>query len=148
MTAITETAGFWRKFACACQGVTERDRRNSRRANWRLLAWTSTFVAASFGLRGGVIPEGGWAYLIIAASTALGVWALMGYVRFIREADELLRKIQLEALGVGFGAAMLGSFTLALVERASGWSFDAGDLLLVMVIGYMAGIVTGMRRYA
>jgi len=136
------------RFLAACQGMTARDQRNARVTNWWLLAWMVCFVGTAFAIRDGVLPAGPLAWAAIAICTLLGLVVVRYYMRFVREADELLRKIQLEALAIGFGAAFIGNFTMSLVERLRGESFDMGDLFLLMVFSYMVGIIAGMRRYA
>jgi hypothetical protein len=136
------------RFVGCCQGMTERDRRNARTTNYWMFGWMVVFVGSTFAMRGGYLEPGLLAWVLLAACTALGLVVVHFYMRFLRDADELLRKIQLEALAIGFGAAFVGTFTMSLIERLYGWSFDIGDLLLVMVIFYMLGIINGMRRYA
>ena len=70
------------------------------------------------------------------------------FIRYLREADELLRKIQLEAIALGFGAGVLATFTGSLVSRLMEKSLDGGDILLVMVAVYALGVIVGTRRYA
>lgn len=151
MTDSTSTQpqpGTLRRFVACCSQMTQRDRRNARRANYWLFGWMLSFVGIIFAIRSEVLPEGWLTWLAIAASTVLGFVAIMAFVRFLREADELLRKIQFEALALGFGAAMIANFTLSLVERVREQPFEIGDLFMVMVIFYVIGVITGTRRYA
>lgn len=140
--------GTLRRFVACCSQMTQRDRRNARRANYWLFGWMLSFVGIIFAIRSEVLPEWWLTWLAIAASTVLGFVAIMAFVRFLREADELLRKIQFEALALGFGAAMIANFTLSLVERVREQPFEIGDLFMVMVIFYVIGVITGTRRYA
>lgn len=136
------------RFIAGCQGMTARDRRNSRTTNWWLAGWMVSFLATSFALKGEHLSPGPLAWLAVGTCTALGLIVGHYYLRFIREADELLRKIQLEALAIGFGAAFIGHFTLSLVERVRGQVFETGDLFMLMVFFYIVGIIAGTRRYA
>lgn len=136
------------RFVAGCQGMTSRDRRNSRITNWWLVGWMVSFLATSLAFKGEHLSPGPLAWLAVGACTVLGLVVVHYYLRFIREADELLRKIQLEALAIGFGAAFIGNFTLSLVERVRGQAFDIGDLFMLMVFFYMVGIIAGTRRYA
>lgn len=146
-TSETGTLGaIWRYFA-TCRNTTERDRRNARRALWWMLAWAVSFVAVSFGIKESWIPAGTLRYVAASASILVGLAAVLAYVRLIREADELQRKIQLEAMALGFAGAFLGNFALALLQR-TGLTVDLGDQFLVAVGFYLIGIVLGARRYA
>lgn len=144
----TSSPGALRRYVACCREMTERDRRNARLANTWTLVWMVAFAATLFALKYEVLPAGVLTWLAVAVTTGLGAVALGYFVRFVREADELQRRIQLEALGIGFGAGFLATFTMALLERVWTFTFDAGDLFLVMVIAYLVGIVLGARRYA
>ena len=151
MTDTTSTqpeASALRRFASCCTGMTERDRRNSRHANLWLFVWMASFVAGVFAIKNQWISPGLATWLAIAGSTAFGLIAVRKYMHFLREADELLRKIHLEALALGFGAGLVANFTMSLIERVREQPFDMGDMLLVMVIFYVIGVFVGTRRYA
>lgn len=140
--------GILGRFFVSCRDMTERDRHNERRAGAWLLVWVLSSVVVRLLIQYDLLQSGVSIWLAIVVSTALGVLAVLAYVRFIREADELIRKIQTEALALGFAAGLVGNFTYNLIERATGHRFDPGDLLLLLVIGYLAGIWAGARRYA
>jgi len=141
-------AGALGRFFANCRDMTERDRRNVWLANAWLFGWVLSSVGVRQLIQHGMLENRVFTWLAIAVSTGLGVLAMRAYARFIREADELLRKIQTEALALGFAAALVGNFTLALITRATGHRFDLADLLLLMVAGYLAGTWAGARRYA
>lgn len=128
--------------------MSERDRRNSWKATGWLFAWAVSFVGTTFAIGQEAIPAGPSTYLAIAASSALGLIAMLAYVRFVREADEFQRKIQLEAMALAFGGGFVGTFALTLLERAGALSVDPGDTFLVMVAFYLVGLFLGARRYA
>lgn len=78
---------------------------------------------------------------------ALFLWK---FVAGIRSADELERKIQLEALAVAFPLGVLLLTTLALVQRAvelnfQDWSYN--HVWPYFVIFYILGIFIARRRY-
>jgi len=145
-TGSSTIAAVWRYFA-TCRNATARDRRNARRAMWWLLGWAVSFVAVRLGLEHRVLPEGLVSDLAVAVPIALGLIAVLAYVRLIRQADELQRKIQLEAMALGFGGAFLGNFGLDLLHQV-GVPVDGGDLFLVAAAFYIIGVILGARRYA
>lgn len=147
-TSTQPEAGTLRRLISSCTGITERDRRNSRRANLWLFVWMLSFVQAVLAIKNQWISPGFVTWLAIAGSTAFGLIAVRKYMNFLREADELLRKIHLEALALGFGAGFLATFTMSLIERVRDQPFDLGDVFLVMVIFYVIGVIVGTRRYA
>jgi hypothetical protein len=78
---------------------------------------------------------------------ALFLWR---YIRAIRTADELERRIQLEALGVAFPLGVLMLTTLGLVQRAvelrfEDWSYN--HVWPYFFLFYLAGIAIARRRY-
>jgi hypothetical protein len=73
---------------------------------------------------------------------------LVAYVAFLRDADELQRKIQVEALALGFGAGLVAMHGYRLLERAGMARLDVNDLGIVMVVAFVTGIVFGRRRYS
>jgi hypothetical protein len=78
---------------------------------------------------------------------ALFLWRFIGA---IRTADELERRIQLEALAVAFPLGVLLLTTLGLVQRAvelnfEDWSYN--HIWPFFAIFYLAGIAIARRRY-
>ncbi|MES2521245.1 MAG: hypothetical protein V4617_01010 [Gemmatimonadota bacterium] len=79
---------------------------------------------------------------------ALALWKFMGA---IREADELERRIQLEALGLAFPLGLLLLTTLGLVQRAvelnfQDWSYAHVSWMFFVL--YLGSLVVARRRYA
>lgn len=150
MNQETETRrpGALRRFVTTCTQMTAADRRNSWRAIGWLFVWMVSFLSVAFAIRTEALPAGLWTYLAIAGSTVLGVVTVLAYVRFVRQADELQRKIQLEALALGFAGGFVAQFAFSLIERAGIMEVDIGDPFLVMCICFAVGLFLGARRYA
>lgn len=146
-TRTSSSGAFWR-FLATCRDMTGRDRRNSRRATWWLFAWVLTYAGAAFGMRFELIPTGLPGYLVSGLSIVVCCIALLAYIRFVREADELHRKIQLEALALGFGGGFVAAFGLELLQQAGVPNLEIGDLFTTMFVFYMVGLFLGARRYA
>ncbi len=130
-----------------CGDLTERDRRNQIRFALWSLAWMACFVAAFISLRKEWVPDA-LVYPVVLFPTALGGCALWAFVRFLREADELQRKIQLEALGWGFGCGALFMIGYRLLERVGLPRLDSSDPLLVMVLVWAGATWILARRYS
>lgn len=78
---------------------------------------------------------------------ALFLWQ---FIKGIRGADELERKIQLEALAVAFPLGVLLITTLALVQRAVELNFQDWSYAHVwpyFVIFYVLGVAIARKRY-
>lgn len=126
----------------------ERDRKNQLQFLVWCFAWMAAVIAASILLRDHMVPAGGASLFVASAPTALGVAAIWTYKRFLSEADELLRKIQLEALALGFAGGMVGALGYRLLERAGAPPADIGDVVVPMAVFYIVGIWLSKRRYA
>ena len=132
-----------------CGDLTATDRKNL----WRFQAWGVVWAVA-FAATGLLLKH--WPQLVpglplrlvlIALTTALGVAMVLAFIRFLREADELVRKIHLEALAVAFGATVVFVTTWLLVQRAGGPHADVEDSLLVMMGVWVIAQIFAARRY-
>lgn len=131
-----------------CHG-TDRDKRNNTWVSIWALVWMASWVGIQFGI--------GWDWLttkpqIVAAAMASLIPAaamVAAYRRFLREADELRRKIELDALAVSFGVGVIGGMTYFML--AQGGLLEKADFLWVVVAMLMThplGVWIGHRRYS
>ena len=140
----TEKSPFWK--TCA---LTPQDQRNQRRALLWLFVWTVVWLAVSFGIEDGWLAAGALTMTAVVAATLFGIAMMLAYWRFVSQADELHRKIQLDALALGFGTGVVGTITYRLLEDAGAVSAaDVADIAAIMMVAYAIGVVVGMRRYA
>ncbi|NKB71469.1 MAG: hypothetical protein GKR89_30730 [Candidatus Latescibacteria bacterium] len=122
------------------------------KSNIRLMAWifvwTATMVLvdkaelyqwhSSFALTiGGII-----------ANTAIGVGMIFTFIRYLKEQDEMQRKIQLDALAITMGVTLVGSYTYSLLVTAK-LIIDAevSDLIMLMALSYTVANIVGQLRY-
>jgi hypothetical protein len=126
---------------------TPRDARNLKVFNAWLIGAVLMFSTATILLaKKLVVPMPiGWALTI--ATIVLLALAARAYIVFLRDADELLRKIQLEALALSFGAAVVFMLGWRLCERLGAPKLDVDDPFIVMTVVWGLGQWTGFRRY-
>jgi hypothetical protein len=74
-------------------------------------------------------------------------FALRAYLRFIGRMDELGRKIQLEALAIGFGAAGLLTFAYGFLENAGFPQLSYVFVFPLMIFLWGVGGIIATRRY-
>jgi len=128
--------------------------KNQRNQIIRLAAWTWSWVAtlaiATFG------PKFIWddhtflTVLAILVNLANGVLMIIANRNFFNSLDELQRKIQLEALGISLGLAIIVGLSFSLLDQTNLIPFDAEIGFLVGFVGitYMIALLINRKRYA
>lgn len=124
----------------------------AKRATQPLIAgvlWLVTFFAARFALESPTLPN---AVRLAAALAPLPFCAafLITFIRALRGADELERRIQGEALAIAYPLVLVMLMTLALMERAVGLKFEDWSYMHVWIyapIFYLVGLAIARRRY-
>lgn len=126
---------------------TPRDLRNFHVFTWWLMGAMAAFAAATILIDGDFIPTAA-AWALTAVTALLMVMTMCSYVVFLRHADELLRKVHLDALAFAFGAGVVVMMVYRLCERLGAPKLDFNDPSLIMILIWMAGQWIGARRYA
>ena len=131
-----------------CGDMPERDRRNLNLANVWMLIWLACFGGATWLIKGGLIAEGVVGWVVAALPTVVATGAILAYGRYLREADELQRKIQLQALALGFGVGLFFGFGYPLFELLGAPTASISDVSVVIAFFYFVGLWLGRRKYA
>lgn len=140
----------WREHLKEYSG-TEADRRRQRRFAMLTLLWAMSFLAATWIFRSDLelAPAVGWLVAIVPIVLA-GV-ALRSYLHFLRNADELIRRIQLEALGIAVAAALVWAIGYPLLEMAGAPELDRAWIwsthIVILSIAFAVGQIAGVLRY-
>ena len=125
---------------------TELDRRNRRSiVIWSLL-WVGAFLVADAAIDRGWIEGAGVVVASIGAALVGLAW-IVSYMRFLRHADELMRKIQLDAMALALGGCFVAGLTLILLGGAG--LVQAGIVWVLVVTSaiYMLSVLIGIRRF-
>ena len=108
-----------------------------------------SFVAAVALIEGGQLPTPARAAAALLPAVAMAVF-LWVEISYLRQLDELHRRVQLEALAVAFPLALLLVFTVGSLERAGvhlqGFE-QPRDLWPLVVVPYPIGLLFAWRRY-
>ena len=119
-----------------------------RMAVWTL-AWMATLALARFGpgLLWDSQPVIGW--IAIAVNLIVGVGWVFDHARYLRELDDLQRKIMLEAMAVALGVGLVGGFAYAAANNVGLIAFDANIAFFSALMGvvYAVASVVGTLRY-
>lgn len=87
--------------------------------------------------------------ILILFNLLIGVGMIVANIRLIQNMDELQRKIQLDAMGITLGVALIAGIGYSALDITNVISFDAeiGHLVFLLGITYMAAILIGNARY-
>lgn len=115
-----------------------------------LLFWLILYFAVRFYLEGNTTLSDNVRIGLALVPTPFFAAFLWSFVRGIRSADELERRIQLEALAVAFPLGLLLLTTLGLMQRAielnfENWSYN--HVWPMFALFYLIGTVIARRRY-
>ena len=125
-----------------------RGARNTIRIVLWMLAWTVTLVLADKAELYEWYSSATASILAITLNAAIGLGLIVTFMRYIRELDELQRKIQLDSLALAVGAGLVGGSSLSLLQTAKFVSdAEISDITLLMTLIYVAGVIVGQIRY-
>jgi hypothetical protein len=131
-----------------CSGAyTPKDRHNLRIFNVWIISAGLSFASTTFLVKARYIDTGVFGWGLALLTLGLSILAFRSYLVFLRGADELLRRIQLEGLALGFGAGGVFMLSYRLFERLGAPKLDSVDPFAVMMIFWAIGQYIAMRRY-
>jgi hypothetical protein len=112
-------------------------------------AWVLTMALANFG------PRFIWQYnesltiLAIIINLALGFGMILANKRHLKGLDEMHQKIQLEAMALSLGVGLVVGLGYSNLDVTNIITADAeiSHLVILMGLTYLAGVVTGFRKY-
>ncbi len=145
-TASTDRTPWWQA-ALLIRGQTEADQRNIRAIWIWSFIWAAGFSAAMIALSSSQQLRGPLAWLLAMTPIALGVPLVNTLLRFLREADEFTRKVQLEGIAIGFGAGSVFCMGYHLLERVGAPALPMVFALLPMMFGWAIGSFLVAFRY-
>ena len=119
-----------------------------RLAKWTIL-WVLTVAVPAFG------PVLIWGennlinLLAILLNVGVGIKMIIVNIEHLKAQDEMMQKIQLEAMGVSLGVAIVGGIAYSMMDVTNLIPFDAEISGLVVLIGltYLISLFINMRRY-
>ncbi len=145
-TAQTGESGVISAWGCS-HDLTPSDVRNNRRFLFVMFAWFVVFVGVHQTIDWWKTSIGWGAWIVATVPTIILTVGFLAFARFLRNADELTRKIQLEALGVGFGGGLVLMLGYGFFEELGAPELGLADGTMAMIIGYVATILLAQRRY-
>lgn len=112
-------------------------------------AWVLSMAVSTFG------PLVIWEENITLTSFAIafnfliGIGMIFANIRHLNGLDELQRKIQLEAMGIALGLAVVAGLAYSSLDQSNliGYNAEISHLVILVGITYLAGILIGTSRY-
>lgn len=130
-----------------CSSGTPQDVQNQLRFVAWCAGWGAFFLASNWALQSDYEFSAPVAWFIAVVPGVFGIGAVLAYMKFLRMADELMQKIQLEGLAVGFGIGLIFGLGYQVLEKAGAPHLEIDDLALVLMGGWMLGQIVATRRY-
>jgi hypothetical protein len=143
----TGEGATWWQAALMIRGQTEADQRNIRAIWIWTLIWGASFAAATIALERFPQLSAPFAWLLAMAPFVLGVPTVRVYLRFFREADEFMRKVQFEGIALGFGAGFVFCIGYHVLEQVGAPELPMMAALLPMSFGWAIGSFLVAARY-
>lgn len=134
----------------ACDpGLTRRDRRNLKPLKFYAAIWLVSFLFVHLTMPRGdgtIADQPLWVWAVIAVAIVSGMFLAHAYLRFIQGADELMRKIHIEALAFGFGVAFVFGMGADLLAQV-GIPKASGVTWAVMIAAYSIRLRVSRKAY-
>jgi len=117
-------------------------------AYWTL-AWLVTMAVAVFG------PKFVWNFaavptiLAIVVNLLAGVGMIIANKNHLQGLDELQQRIQLEAMALALGVALIVGLAYSTMDITNLIQYDAeiSHLVILTSLTYLAGVLVGRRKY-
>ena len=129
-------------------GMHERLRRNTLKLMGWTVAWVVTLAFATFG------PALVWESKAVTLASILlnlaaGAGMILANKDYLLGVDEMQRKIQLEAMALALGVALVFGLAYSTADIADLIPFDAeiAHVVFAVCAAYALGIFLGIRRY-
>jgi hypothetical protein len=125
----------------------------ARRSTLKLFLWVATWVAsfavATFG------PKFIWdqavpvTWIACAVTILIGIGAIVANRNQIRDQDEMLQRVSLEAYAISLGAVIIVGcpYTVLQQNKIVPAEFGIPALMIVMSVTLLTSMLVGLRRY-
>ena len=87
--------------------------------------------------------------LSILLNVAVGFGLILSIKRYLMGQDEMQQKIQMDAMALSLGVGLVVGLAYSSMDQTNLIPFDAeiSHLIILMSLTYVAGIITGLRKY-
>lgn len=130
-----------------CGWGTPQDRRNWWRFGRLCCAFALTWALVTYLTSAGYLTAGAQALAAVSVAALLSLGTMAAYYKYLRDTDELQRRIQLQGLALGFGAGVFWSVLGSMVARAGATVPDYLGVPPIMLCAYVIGVSLASHRY-
>ncbi len=126
-----------------------RQKKNTIRLFVWTAGWTLSLALATFGPKFLWQGNSTMTVLAIIINLVFGIGMIFANKHHLKGLDEMLQKIELEAMAVALGVGVVAGISYSVMDITNLISTDAEISHLVILIGltYMAGAIIGRIRY-
>lgn len=133
-------------------GLRARDARYAKPFSLLMLLWGLSFISSHLLLPRGdkiMADQPLWGWVLTGITIALGGLLAWSFVRFLKNSDELMRKVQMEALAIGFGVAFVVGTSAGLLAQLGVPKVGTVDLTWsAMVVAYSLALRQARKAYS
>lgn len=126
----------------------KKQKQNTKKLAMWTLAWVISLALVSFST---LLPWHSDTYVIMAtlANLAIGFGMVWANRTYLKDLDELQKKIQLDAMAATLGIAVVVglSYSLLEVNKIIGFHAEISHIVFLIGITYSIGIAVGVKRY-
>ena len=132
-----------------CSDWTANSERNTVVLGFWTLAWVLPMALANFGPKFIWQSNATLTILAIVINLAIGFGMILANKRHLRGLDEMQQKIQLEAMALSLGVALVVGLSYSNLDITDVIDFDAeiSHVVILMGLTYGLGVVFGVRKY-
>lgn len=130
------------------QTATQRSTKNVIRLAIWTFAWVGSLALAAFG-SGTLWDSEVISWIAVGVNVGLGAGWIVAHARFIRGADDLQRKILLDAIALSLGVGLVVGFAYSAANKAGLVAVDSeiAFLTVLMSLVYIVSIAVGNLRF-
>ncbi|GIU15065.1 MULTISPECIES: hypothetical protein [unclassified Shewanella] len=134
--------------AICAKGLPKRDLKNANRVNLFALLWALTLLISTYLSENELLGSGLLLTLAFCIHTFIGIAMLMSYRHFLVQLDEMERKVQLDALALSVGVAIISFSSYSILQNSAIVPpLNAAYLIALIALTYMVGIIKGRISY-
>jgi len=134
--------------AICAKGLPKRDLKNAHRVNLFALLWALTLMISAYLGETGVLDNPALLVIAFAVHSMIGIAMLFTYKSFLTQLDEMERKVQLDALALAVGVAIISFSSYSILANTGTVPpLKSAYLIALIALTYMVGIIKGRLAY-